>query len=283
MPFFLRMAVKEAIFPVFRPAPSGSVGSDHWLHLVELPKRVRVLFGGETIADGDQVKLLREAGCLPVYYFSREQVRMDLLEASEIKTRCPYKGAAVYWTVKVGDQLAENVAWSYPEPPPEASGIKDCIAFEWAKMEAWYEEEEEVFVHARDPYKRIELLKSSRHVRVVVAGEPVADTRRARILLEPGHPTRYYIVREDVRMSLLEPSATKSRCPYKGIAAYWSARIRGKGFPDIAWSYIEPTPEFPGLPGLICFFQEREAEIFVEGERVPAPKTKWERVQKQSP
>jgi uncharacterized protein (DUF427 family) len=101
--------------------------------------------------------------------------------------------------------------------------------------------------------------------------------------LEPGHPTRYYIVREDVRMSLLEPSAAKSRCPYKGIAAYWSARIRGKGFPDIAWSYIEPTAEFPGLKDLICFFQEREAEIFVEGERVAAPKTKWERVQKQSP
>jgi len=273
--------VKEVIFPVFRPAPPESLGSEHWLHVVEPPKRVRVRFGGETIADSERVRLLREAGCLPVYYFPREEVRMDLLEASGLKTRCPYKGEAVYWTVKVGDRVAENAAWSYPQPPSEASGIKDCIAFEWAKMEAWHEEEEEVFVHARDPYKRIDLLKSSRHVRVVLAGEPVAETRRPRILLEPGHPTRYYVLREDVRMPLLEPCPTKSRCPYKGIAAYWSASIGGKSFPDIAWSYVEPTPEFPGLMGLICFFQEREAEIFVDGERVPVPKTKWGRTKEE--
>lgn len=255
--------------------PMGKGISDHWVHAEESPKRLRVLFGGETIADSKRVILLREAECLPVYYFPKEDVRMDLLAPSVHHTHCPYKGRASYWTIKAGNGAAENAAWSYLDPNPECGEIKGCLGFEWNKMDAWYEEEEEIFVHPRDPYKRVDVLQSSRHVRVLVGGETVAETRRPRLVIETGHPVRYYLPKEDVRMDLLEPSSTSTRCPYKGIASYWSVRIGDRVFKDSVWSYKQTTLECPKIKGLFCFFQERAAVIYVDGEEVLRPKTKW--------
>jgi len=249
--------------------------SDHWLHIEESPRHVRVIFGGETIADSKHVMLLREAKCLPVYYFPRDDVRTDLMAATHHRTSCPYKGEASYWVVRVGNRVAENAVWSYLDPLPGCTGIKGYIAFDWPKMDAWYEEDDEIFVHPRDPYKRVDVLASSRHVRVVVAGETIAESRRPRLLFETNHPIRYYIPKEDVRMELLEPSPTMSRCPYKGIASYWSVRVGDKFLKDLVWSYLDPIPECPKIKGLLCFFQERRATIFVDREQVPVPKTRW--------
>lgn len=257
--------------------PIGRSESDHWVHVEKSPRRVRVIFGGETVGDSKQVLLLREAFCLPVYYFPKEDVRVEWMAKTGQITHCPYKGDASYWTLEVGHKVAENAAWSYLEPSPECAGIKGAMAFEWKKMDAWYEEDEEIFVHPRDPYKRVDLLQSSRHIRVVVGGETVADTRRPRILFETYHPTRYYIPKEDVRMEQLEPSATTSRCPYKGLASYWSVRVGDRVFKDIVWSYPEPIPECPKVKDLLCFFQERGAAIHVDGEQAPVPKTRWSR------
>lgn len=258
-----------------RTAQVSEGDSDHWVEIEESPRRVRVVFGGETIADSKHVMLLREAKCLPVYYFPEEDVRMDLMVATEHSTHCPYKGDASLWTVRVGEKVAESSAWSYSDPLPEGSGIKGYMGFEWAKMDAWYEEDEEVFVHPRDPHKRVDVLQSSRHVRVVAAGETVADTRRPRLLFETGLPTRYYIPKEDVRMDLLEPSTTTSRCPYKGVACYWSAKVGDKVVKDAVWSYPDPIPECPKIKGLLCFFNERVDAIYVDGELMPVPKTRW--------
>ncbi|MBI2990886.1 MAG: DUF427 domain-containing protein [Deltaproteobacteria bacterium] len=251
--------------------------SEHWVQIEESRRRVRVLFGGATIADSKHVMLLREAQCLPVYYFPQRDVHMDLMRPSSHTARCPYKGEASYWTLRVSGRAAENGAWSYFDPSTECAAIKNYVAFEWGKMDKWMEEEEEIFVHPRDPYKRVDVLLSSRHVRVLAGGETVAETRRPRLLIETNHPVRYYVPREDVRMELLEPSATKSRCPYKGVASYWSVRIGERLFPDLVWSYQEPIPECPKVQGLFCFFQEREAVIYVDGEQIPAPRTKWAR------
>jgi uncharacterized protein (DUF427 family) len=147
------------------------------------------------------------------------------------------------------------------------------LAFKWNEMDAWYEEDEEVFVHARDPYKRIDALRSSRHVRVVVGGETVADTGRPMMLFETGMPVRYYIPEEDVRMDLLEPAAAVTGCPYKGTARYWSARVRGQVFENIVWTYPDPIPECPGIKGLLCFYGERVDAVYVDGKLQPAPKT----------
>jgi len=249
----------------------------HWVHVSESPRHVRVFFGGETVASSRHAKLVREAEVLPVYYFPKKDVRLDLLTKAAKKTQCPVKGEASYWSLTAGGKSAETAVWSYTEPLPAASAIADHYAFEWPKMDKWMEEEEELYIHPRDPYKRVDALPSARHVRVVIDGQTVAETRRPHLVFETNHPVRYYIPQEDVRMDLLIPSATKSRCPYKGPASYWSVKVGNEVFGDLVWGYMETIPECPKIKGLVCFFHERGCDIYVDGEKVPVPNTKWAR------
>jgi len=239
------------------------------------PRRVRVQLNGEWIADSTKAHLLFETRHLPVYYFPRSDVRLDLLTPTEHHSFCPYKGTASYWTIRVGDRMSENAVWGYPEPYDEVTAIQDFVAFYWDRVDHWYEEDEEIFVHPRDPYKRVDAVASSRHVQVVLGGEIVADTRRACFLFETRLPTRYYIPQEDVRMELLVPSEKTSACPYKGRARYWSAKIGGRDYPDIVWFYPEPIPECPKIRGLLSFFNEQVDAILVDGIEVPRPVTPW--------
>jgi uncharacterized protein (DUF427 family) len=236
---------------------------------------VRVKFNGEIIADSTNAHLLFETRHLPVYYFPRSDVRMDRMTPTGHHTFCPYKGTASYWTVAVGDKVAENAVWGYPEPFEEVTAIKDFVAFYWNRVDAWYEEDEEIFVHPRDPYKRVDVLDSSRSVQVVVGGQVIAETRRARFLFETRLPTRYYIPPDDVRMELLVPSETVTRCPYKGEASYHSVKIGDKVFSDLVWSYPDPIPECPKIKGYLCFFNEQVDEIRVDGVPVARPVTPW--------
>jgi uncharacterized protein (DUF427 family) len=255
---------------------AGAVRPDTAQHIrvEQSPRRVRAFLGHVAVADSTRVLLLSERGHLPVYYFPPEDVRMDLMEPTTRTTHCPYKGEASYWTVRVGDRVAENAAWGYLEPLPERTDIKGHVAFYWNRMDAWYEEDDEVFVSARDPYHRVDVLNSSRHVRVEVGGVPLADTRRPRLLFETGLPTRYYIPKVDVRMDLLEPSDTVTACPYKGQARYWSAQVGETTFKDIAWSYPAPIPECPKIEQLVAFFNEH-VDLYVDGELRPRPETPW--------
>ena len=200
---------------------------------------------------------------------------MEFLIQTDDHTHSSLKGDATYWTVKVGEKLAEQAAWSYSHPLPAAASLKDYFAFDWDQMEAWFEEDEEVYVHARDPYKRVDALRSSRHVQVVVAGETVADSHRPLLLFETGLPTRYYIPKVDVRMDVLEPSQTVTRCPYKGAAQYYSVKVGPKLVRDIAWYYPYPIPECPRIENLVCFYNERVDALYLDGELQEKPKTKW--------
>ncbi|MCA3747715.1 MAG: DUF427 domain-containing protein [Rubrobacter sp.] len=252
-------------------APRG-----HVLYFEDSPKRVRVELGGETVADSRRMKLLHETGLLPVYYFPEEDVRMELLERTDHTTRCPFKGEAVYWTVRAGGRTAENAAWAYPEPLEDAPPLGGYISFYWDRMDRWFEEDEEVDVHPKDPYHRIDALPSSRHVKVSIGGETVAETRRPVILFETGLPPRYYIPREDVREDLLVKSESSSVCPYKGVASYWSVRVGGETVEDVVWSYPEPRRDAQRVGGLLCFFNER-VDLEVDGEKQERPKTQWSR------
>jgi uncharacterized protein (DUF427 family) len=265
----MAQAIEDRIIRSVDSAPTG-----HRIRFEDSPKRVRVVLSGVAVADSKRVKLLFETGHLPVYYFPMDDVRMDLLESTDKSTRCPYKGDASYWTVRVGDRVAENAVWGYQDPIPERADIKGYVAFYWNLMDAWFEEDEEVFVHPRDPYKRVDVLHSSRHVRIVLAGETVADTHRPRLLFETGLPTRYYIPKLDVRMELLEPTDKTTRCPYKGVASYWSVKVGDQVFKDIVWSYPTTVPECPKIENLLCFFNEK-ADIYVDGELMERPKTNW--------
>lgn len=238
-------------------------------------RRVRVVFADVTVADSKRVMLLHEFGRLPVFYFPLADVRMDLLETSEQRTHSPLKGEASYWTLRVGDRIAEHAAWSYPQPLPEGPQTQGYLAFYWDLMDAWYEEEQRVYAHARDPYKRVDILPSSRHVRIVLGGVTIADTYRPLLLLETGLPTRYYLPEQDIRMEFLEPTETTTRCPYKGRATYWSARIGEQVFKDIVWSYHEPLPECTPIAHFLCGYNERVDAIYVDDELMPVPKTIW--------
>lgn len=236
-------------------------------------RRVRILFGGVTIADSRAVRLMLEKRRLPIYYFPAKDVRLDLFVPTEFKSNHQGKGEASFYSVKVGDRIAEKAAWRYLQP--ERADLRDSVAFYWDKMDAWFEEDDEVFVHPRDPYHRVDVLNSSRHVKVVVGGEVVAETSRPRLLFETGLPTRYYIPKLDARLDLLTPTNTTTRCPYKGKASYWSVNVNGREFKDIVWGYPAPIPECPKIENLLCFYNEKVDGIYVDGELQPRPVTPW--------
>jgi uncharacterized protein (DUF427 family) len=242
----------------------------------ESPRWVRAEAGGVTVADSKKPLLLWEVGkVLPVYLFPRDDVRADLLRPSENPIPEAHHGLASYFTLEVDGRVAENGAWSYSSVPgPEGERLADHVAFEWEAMDAWYEEEERIIAHPRDPYHRVDTRESSRHVRVELGGETLAKTARPRLVFETGLPTRYYLPREDVWTALLAPSETRTLCAYKGEAHYWSTSVGGEAYEDVAWSYPEPLPDNPQIRGLVCFLNER-ADIYVDGERLERPTTQW--------
>jgi len=249
----------------FAPAPPEG----HAIYLEPTARRVRAMLGGETVVDSREVLLMHEHGHLPVWYFPRADVRLDLLAPTAHASHCPYKGDAVYWTIEASGAVAENRAWAYPEPLAAVRQIADCIAFYWDAMERWFEENEEVFVHPRDPYHRVDAMRSSRHVRISLDGIVLAESSRPLALFETGLPSRWYLPKADV-VALIEPTTSSSRCPYKGVASYWTVG----GHEDAAWSYESPIEQIPAIEGLVCFFDER-VDVDLDGERQRRPQTQW--------
>lgn len=224
------------------------------------PKRVRVRFAGETVADSLDTLLVRETRHRPVYYFPRADVRMDLMTATDHATYCPFKGDANYWNIVVGDRVAENAMWSYEVPYDEIAGMKDYVGFYWNRVDSWWEEDEEIFIHPRDPFVRIDVLPSSRRVTVSAGGEVLADTTNALFLYETGHPVRYYIPPADVRMDRLVATDKVSGCPYKGTAGYYALKDGGE---EIAWVYADPLPEVGRIADHLCFYPDKVDAIAV--------------------
>jgi uncharacterized protein (DUF427 family) len=249
--------------------PAGVFNSERTLYLEPTPKRLRVVVGGETIADSRSAFMLHEAGLQPVYYFPSRDVRSEFLEASDRVTRCPKKGEASYWTIRVGDSVVEAGAWYYPEPLAGAEWLRDLVAFYFDRMDHWYEEDEEIQVHPRDPYHRVDVVASDRVVRVSLDGTLLAESSRSLALFETGLPPRWYIPREDVRVEL-EESDTVTRCPYKGSAGYYSVGDAK----DLVWYYADPFPEVGRIAGLVCFLNEK-VDLELDGEPVERPETPW--------
>jgi uncharacterized protein (DUF427 family) len=131
-------------------------------------------------------------------------------------------------------------------------------------MDAWFEEDEQVFTHPRDPYTRVDILPSSRHIRIEVEGVTVAESSKPTLLFETKLPVRYYLPKTHVRMDLLQPSESVSYCPYKGQAEYWSLRVDDTVHADLAWSYRTPLPESQRIAGLISFYTDK-VDLYVDG------------------
>jgi uncharacterized protein (DUF427 family) len=263
----------------FGRAPAGTFNFEvpvpvRALYLEPTPKRIRVVVGEETVADSRRAMLLHESGHQPIYYFPPSDVRADRLEPSHRHTRCPLKGEASYYTIRAGERVVDAGAWYYPDPLPQAPPIQDLIAFYWDRMDGWFEEDEEIFGHPRDPYHRVDVRRSDRHVRISLHGELLAESTRASALFESNLPTRWYLPREHVLASL-QPSDTRSYCPYKGQASYHSVVLDdGETAEDLIWTYADPLPDAAPIKDLLCFFNER-ADVELDGELQERPESPW--------
>ena len=239
------------------------------IRIEEGRKRVRAYHGGHLVADTARPVLVWEWPYYPAYYFPAADVRAELVPAGETE-HSPSRGDAEILHVKTAAGTAERAALRYPDSPLPA--LRGLVRLDWAAMSEWFEEDEPVYVHPRDPYKRVDILASSRHVRVELDGVTVADSRQPRILFETGLPPRYYLPLTDVRMDLLRPSATSSHCPYKGTAGYWSVDTGQAVHEDIVWIYRAPLPESQKIAGLACFYNEK-VDLFIDGGPQERPRT----------
>ena len=241
-----------------------------------VPQRVRALVADETVVDSTNAVLLHETGHLPVYYFPQTDVRAELVTASERTTHCPYKGDARYWHVDVGKRHVADAIWAYPEPIDSAAFLAGYVALDWDSFDEWFVEDEQAFGHPRDPYKRIDVHPTTRHVRVLLHGEVLADSRRTKMLVETSLPPRFYFPPGDVRTELLVPSGRRTRCAYKGSATYWHVRIGDRLIEDLVWTYADPQHDGEPVRDLLAFFNER-VDLELDDEIGERPVTQWSR------
>ena len=224
----------------FGPHPSGRLNfaaPERVVYVEPWPRRVRALAGDSVIVDSQRTVLVYVSGRLPRYAFPAEDVHVEA------------------------------------EPEPEVEGY---VRVPWSRADRWLEEDDEIIVHPHDPYHRIEVLQSSRRIRVRISDELFADSTRPRILFETALPPRYYLPREDVRMDSLDPAELRTGCAYKGWARYWDAVTSTGRVPAACWSYPEPLREGELIEDLLCFFQERpEIEVEVDGVVVESAPTTW--------
>lgn len=226
-------------------------------------KRIRAYLGGEVVADTTRPLLVWEKPHYPTYYFPVSDVRTELMSEDGGVAHSPSRGDATIFTVRAGGQERAGAAFLYEQSPFD--DLRGTVRLDWAAMDAWFEEDEEIFTHPRDPYTRVDALPSSRHVRVELAGIMVAESTKPTLLFETGHPVRYYLPKTDVRMDLLAPTSTSTDCPYKGRAEYWSLPLGETVVEDVAWSYRTPLPESQKIAGLICFYADK-IDLYVDGE-----------------
>ncbi len=225
-------------------------------------KRLRAYLGGRVVLDTRHPLLVWEIPYYPTYYVPSADVVSEL-EPTGKTDHSPSRGDAEVLTLRTGDREAVGAVLRYPDSPIEA--IRDHVRVDWDAMDAWFEEDEEVFTHPRSPYARIDILPTSRQVVVRHGDVEVARSTRAHALFETGLPTRWYLPRVDVRMDLLRPSDTVTHCPYKGAASHLHAVIGDDRIEDMAWSYPTPLPESERIAGLVSFYDDR-VTVEVDGE-----------------
>ena len=229
-------------------------------------KRVRAYLDGRLVADTLRPLLVWEVPYYPTYYVPLTDVRADLAP-NGTDEHSPSRGEGTGYDVACGGLRADGAALRYLDSP--LPDLKDAVRLDFARFD-WFEEDEPIFVHPRDPYSRVDILGSSRNVRVEIDGVTVADSSSPRILFETGLPARYYLPLPDVRMDLLTPSDTHTSCPYKGTADYWHVDVDGTEHRDIVWIYRTPLPESQKIAGLACFYNEK-VDIYLDGVRQDRP------------
>ncbi|WP_405488375.1 DUF427 domain-containing protein [Nocardia sp. NBC_00511] len=241
------------------------------VRIEESAKRVRAYLGGRLVADTVHPTLVWESPYYPTYYVPAADLRAKL-EPTGTTQHSPSRGEATVYDVVADGVTAPGAALRYLDSP--LSELPDLVRLDFAAMDEWFEEDEPIYVHPRSPYTRVDILASSRHIRVELNGVTLADSHSPHILFETGLPARYYLPLTDVRLDLLVASDTVTHCPYKGTAEYRSVRLDDEVFPDLVWLYRTPLPESQKIAGYAAFYNEK-LDIWIDGEMEPRPKTKF--------
>ncbi|WP_116809793.1 DUF427 domain-containing protein [Steroidobacter cummioxidans] len=233
------------------------------------PRWVRVKFNNVVVGNTKRALLVHElvpnGWKAPAYFFPKADIRSDLLTFSGQDEAVGRAGPVTFHHIEASGKRYENAALTYDEPLPGTETLADHVGFVWRKADEWLEEEETIYQHPRDPYHRVDALPSSRHIRIELGGEVIADTRRPVIVYETGLRPRYYIPRTDVREEFLERTNRHTRCPYKGEASYWSASIGGRTYDNIVWAYPHTFPGVSSIAGLLSFYNENVDAVYVDG------------------
>lgn len=222
-----------------------------------VPRRIRATLGGRVVLDTTRAVYLWEWSHYPQYYVPLADV-VDGVLVDTGETEQHERGKARVHTVGAGSDAGS--ARVYDE-----GLVAGRVRFDWDALDSWYEEDEEVFVHPRNPYSRVDAIRSGRLVQVSVDGVVLAESTSTVMVFETGLPTRYYFPRTAVNFEHLVPSDTETACPYKGKTSdYWSSTAGTRLRPDLAWSYNFPTAALLPIAGLVAFYNER-VDLSIDG------------------
>lgn len=239
-------------------------------HVEPVPRRIRAVLAGETVIDTSHARYVWEWSYYPQYYIPLADIRPDLL-ISEGRTQHSGRGTVEVHALRFGDIDRPRAAKLLRDSPIE--GLAGTVRFDWDALDAWYEEEEQIFVHPRNPYVRVDALRSTRSIRVELEGVVLAEAPTSVMVFETGLPTRYYLDRGLIDFRHLTATDTTTACPYKGVTSgYWSVRTGDQVHPDLAWSYDFPTRQLLPIAGLVAFYNEK-VDIFLESELLERPTT----------
>jgi len=260
-----------------REAQERSVRANS-VEVAVLDRRVRLEFAGQLLADSERVLRVIENPHEVRYYLPRTDVDQGFLVDERRVSDHAGRGPAIVWTVAAGGTSAADGAWSYPDFASGRPDLRGYLCFAWHALDRMLEEDQEVSVHPRSPYIRVEVLASRRHICIEYRGMLLAETTGAQLLVETYQANRWYIPRGDLRVHL-QSSSTRTECPYKGLAAYWSLRLdvpdhSAVEAPDIAWSYPYPggDPAILALTDSVAFDPTRiDTRIDGRYTRRPTP------------
>jgi len=239
-------------------------------HVEPVPRRVRAMLAGQTVVDSTRAWYLWEWPFYPQYYIPEADVREGVLVAED-REQASRRGTVTVHGLRVGEVYRPRAARLQRES--SIDGLAGRVRFQWEALDEWFEEDEPVFVHPRNPYVRVDALRSSRAVRIELEGVRLAESSAPVMVFETGLPTRYYFDRTAVDFEHLIASGTQTACPYKGrTSGYWSVRIGETVHADVAWVYDFPTRQLLPIAGLVAFYNER-VDVFLDGVRLDRPNT----------
>lgn len=237
-------------------------------HVEPVPRRVRATFSGVTVVDTMAALYVWEWPNYPQFYIPLADVATGVLFDEQHPQKLS-RGPARRHELRVGGQSRPGASWVYGEDA--LLGLANTVRFEWDALDSWFEEDEEVFVHPRNPYTRVDAVRSTRHVRIELDGLVLAESNAPVMVFETGLPTRYYLDRTAVHFEHLVPTGTMSSCPYKGNTSnYWSVRTESTVHSDLAWAYDFPTRQLQPITGLIAFYNEK-VDTRLDGRSLPRP------------